>query len=377
VGSIGLGLLLLLVVPRQLAAEDDALRLFPASETVSSTRSLPAYRLLPEDSGADRGWGVPLSDGLGSHPPPVNTPTWTLPYSMHELLTADASERERRMALADPAKDTPPPVESDLPRSEFLERHQRLFSILIPVASVGGVMANSLVGYTKNQSFEFHKEGFFGHNTTNGGADKASHMTDYFVITNLFTDVYRILGYSELEATLWGFGIAVATGAANEFSDGYTRHGFSWEDLVMDTAGAMAASIVSLTHTQDLFGMRTSHVPGTFYDNDVYAADLKLSGAGQRLGIPIGPLRWLLLSGTYSTKGYRANPPKEEQRLVGIEIGLNFQQILNDVGVKKNTWWGYGLHLFADNIRFPYTAVGFRYDINHGKWHGPNSGNYD
>jgi uncharacterized protein YfiM (DUF2279 family) len=362
---------LLLVGPGRLAAQDGAFSLFPATEDSgwSTTRSLPAYRLVPEDPGADVGGDGPLRDALAPA-------SWAQPYSIHRLL-ADSSEPEHRLGFADPATDAPVQPEADIPKIEFLERHQRLFSILIPVASIGGVMANSLVGYTKNQSFEFHKEGFFGHNTTNGGADKASHMTDYFVITNLFTDVYRILGYSELEATLWGFGIAVATGAANEFSDGYTRHGFSWEDLVMDTAGAMAASIVSLTHTQDLFGMRTSHVPGTFYDNDVYAADLKLSGAGQRLGIPIGPLRWLLLSGTYSTKGYRANPPKEEQRLVGIEIGLNFQQILNDVGVKKNTWWGYGLHLFADNIRFPYTAVGFRYDINHGKWHGPNSGNYD
>jgi hypothetical protein len=45
--------------------------------------------------------------------------------------------------------------------------------------------------------------------------------------------------------------------------------------------------------------------------------------------------------------------------------------------VKRSTWWGYGLHLIADNVRFPFTAVGMRYDLNHGKWHGPNTGNYD
>jgi hypothetical protein len=361
-GSIGLCLLLLLAGPGRLAAQEGAL----LNETASSTRSLPAYRLLPEDSGPDLGWDLPLRGGVAFQPPPVTTlASWTQPDSTHQL------------AFADPATDAPGQAEADLPRSEFLERHQRLFSILIPIASVGGVMANSLVGYSKNESFQMHKEGFFGRNTDNGGADKASHMTDYFVIANLFEDVYRILGYSHTEAVLWGFGIAVATGAANEFSDGFTRHGFSWEDLVMDTAGAAFASVVSLTHTKDLLGMRTSHIPGTFYDHDVYSADLKLAGVGQRLGIPIGPLRWLLFSATYSTKGYRANPPKEEQRLVGIEVGLNLQQILNDLGVKKNTWWGYGLHLVGDNIRFPYTAVGMRYDLNHGKWHGPNSGNYD
>ena len=310
---------------------------------------MPGYHLLPADSGADLEWDVLLRDGLASRQPRVT-----------EL-----------------AMDAPVQVEADLPRWEFLERHQRLFSILIPIVSVGGVMANSLVGYEKNHSFQIHKEGYFGRNTDNGGADKASHLTDYFIVANLFQDVYRMLGYSDNAAILWGFGIAVATGAANEISDGFTRHGFSAEDLVMDTAGAAIASVVSLTRTKDLFGLRTSHVPGTFYDNDVYAADLKLSGVGQRLGVNIGPLRWLLLSATYSTKGYRAVPPVEKQRLVGIEVGLNLQQILNDLGVKRNTWWGYSLHLVGDNVRFPYTAVGFRYDVNSGKWHGPNSGNYD
>jgi len=32
---------------------------------------------------------------------------------------------------------------------------------------------------------------------------------------------------------------------------------------------------------------------------------------------------------------------------------------------------------FADNIRFPFIAVGMHVDVNRGKWHGKNSGNYD
>src|SRR6185503_422384 len=194
---------------------------------------------------------------------------------------------------------------------------------------------------------------------------------------SLFEDVYRILGWSERAAILWGFSIAFATGLANEVSDGFTRHGFSWEDLGADTIGAGASALVALTRTRDLFSMRASHLPGSTYTHDVYSADLKLNGVGQRLNLNIGPLKWLLLSTTYQAKGYRVSPPVEHEREIGIEIGLNLQQILNDVGVKKDTWWGFGLHLFADNIRFPYTAIGMRYDINHGKWHGPNSGNFD
>jgi hypothetical protein len=132
-----------------------------------------------------------------------------------------------------------------------------------------------------------------------------------------------------------------------------------------------------VTHTKDLLGMRTSHLPGSTYTHDVYSFDFKISGLGQRLGLNIGPLRWLLLSVTYGSKGYRVSPPIELQRQLGFEVGLGLQQILNDLGVKKNTWWGYSLHLLGDNVRFPFTAVGMRLDLNHGKWHGPNSGNFD
>jgi hypothetical protein len=283
------------------------------------------------------------------------------------------------MAFADPTVDAPAKLdeaEPELPRWEFLERHRLFLSTLIPIAGVVAVTANSLIGYEKH-AFQVNNEGWFGADTTNGGADKASHLVDYYIVASVFEDAYRVLGHSEKVAILWGFSLALGTGVVNELSDGFTKHGFSWEDLAMDAAGATAASVLSLTHTRDLLGLRTSHIPGSTYTHDVYSADLKLSGLAQRLGINIGPLRWLLLSVTYGTKGYRVQPATELQRQVGFEVGLNLQQILNDVGVKRNTWWGYGLHLFSDYVRFPYTAVGMRYDLNHSKWHGPNSGNYD
>jgi hypothetical protein len=121
--------------------------------------------------------------------------------------------------------------------------------------------------------------------------------------------------------------------------------------------------------------MRVSHVPGSSYTHDVYSADLKLSGLGKRLDLNIGPLRWLLFSVTYGSKGYRVTPPIDQQRQLGFEIGLNLQQILNDLGVKRSTWWGYALHLAGDNMRFPFTGVGMRVDLNRGRWHGPNGGN--
>jgi hypothetical protein len=410
VGSLGFCFLLLLAGPGRLAAQDNASRLFPGSadnswpapsETASLRRSFPVYRLLPEESrdyepwsaSADLGTDVPLRLGLGPQRPTgtplasadavslrgaIEPPDWTQSCATHRLLSADSGECERRMALPGLTTDDPPrpdQAETEVPRWAFLERHRLLISTLVPIAGVALVTANSLIGYD-HSGFQVNHEGWFGPNTTNGGADKASHLVDYYIVASLFADGYRVLGYSENAAVLWGFGLALATGLGNEVSDGFTMHGFSWEDFAMDAAGATVASVTSVTHTRDLFGMRTSHLPGSTYTYDVYSADFKLSGLGRRLGVNIGPLRWLLLSVTYGAKGYRVQPPIELQRQVGFEVGLNLQQILNDLGVKRNTWWGYALHL-VDYVRLPYTAVGMRYDLNHGKWHGPNSGNYD
>ena len=59
---------------------------------------------------------------------------------------------------------------------------------------------------------------------------------------------------------------------------------------------------------------------------------------------------------------------------MGFEVGINFPEILTALGVKESTWWGRSLFLFFNFIRIPYTQIGFRYDVIHGHWYGPNVG---
>ncbi len=352
--AIGLLFLLLLAIPGPLAAQNaswglsltpvDDLSLSPA-ERPDSKRPCQEYRLLPGESLDCESW-------MASADLTAGTP--------FRLAQADA-----RLAQATDADR--PVVESRQPN--------KLLGTIIPIASVGLVAANSLLGYS-GRDFLATDERWFQSNTRDGGADNTSHFADYYIVAKEVAFVYEKIGYSENAARWFGFGVAVSTGLANEISDGFTRHGFSWQDLGMDAGGAATAVLVSMTKTEDLLGVRTSHVPGPTYTHDVYSADLKLVGLERRLGIKLGPLRWLNFSVTYGTKGYRVTPATEHERQIGLEIGLNLQQILNDVGVKRNTWWGYALHLVGDNVRFPYTAFGMRYDFNHNRWRGPNTGNY-
>jgi hypothetical protein len=303
----------------------------------------------------------------------------TRPCAEYRLLVGESRNCEPWVASADLTADTPlqiAPADAELLPPAKAPRPNRLLGTLVPVATLGLVLANSLLGY-EGQSFHVTNEGWFGSDTRDGGADKASHFADYYIVSKEIAFLYEKLGYSENAARWWGFGVAVSTGLANEVADGFTKYGFSWQDLGMDTLGAGTAVLISATHTEDLLGVRTSHVPDSTYTHDVYSADLKISGLERRLGVKLGPLRWLLFSVTYGSKGYRVTPPIELQRQLGLEIGLNLQQILVDAGVNRSTWWGYALHVVGDNVRFPYTAFGMRYDLNHGKWHGPNAGNFE
>jgi hypothetical protein len=267
-------------------------------------------------------------------------------------------------------------------------RPSKFWTFAIPVGVVAGASANAWLE-TPHQSFHFGNEGWFGENTYAGGTDKAAHFVDYYIISKELSFLYAKLGYSQTQSILAGVGISVLGGLTNEFGDGFNRYGFSYEDLVMNTAGAISAALVSWFGAHDLVGFRRGFLlppysssaccpPGSVgqaYQSQIFTADLKLAGVARRLNLNVGPLRYLLVSATYATKGYATEVPSLFERQVGVEIGLNLEEILNSVGVRRNTWWGYALHVVLDNVRLPFTSVGFQYDLNSGQWFGPGNGN--
>jgi hypothetical protein len=341
---------LVLVFPGPLFAQESTrpFSLLPADELRLDSgdrppvaAACPEPRLLPTGQSADDCWSRSLALSAAADGP--------------------------RIAAASPGGD-------EATREE--KRPRRVLGALLATAAVAATAANSTLGY-EHRPFHVDFERFFGAETTDGGADKAAHFVDYHIAAKELIYLYRLLGYSEREALWTGFGVASLAGLVNEVGDGFTHHGFSPEDLAMDVLGAGTATVIAATRTGDLVGFRTSHLPGATYIHDVYSADLKFAGVANRLGANIGPLRFLLFSVTYGVKGYRSHGAHEDQeRQVGFEIGLNLEEILRTVGVRRDSWWGYPLRLVGDNVRFPYLSVGFRYDLDHGKWRGPNNGNY-
>jgi hypothetical protein len=281
--------------------------------------------------------------------------------------------------------DKPPAVsdmERDAPAAEPTQPRYLLGS-LVAVGTVLGSAANAMPEGPR-RSFHFTSEGFFGRNTYAGGADKAAHFVDSSLASKELGKLFHVLGWSETQSRWLGFGLSTLSGLVIEIGDGVTDYGFSPEDMLMNVLGAGSALLISTLGVEDLVGFRYGFLLpkrtdtccpvqglGHDYSNEIYTADLSLAGLSRRLNLNIGPFRYLLLSLTYGSKGYPRGFPADRQRMVGLEIGLNFRQILDDIGVTRKTWWGYVAHVVFDNVRFPYTAIGVRFDLNDQVLHGP------
>lgn len=238
-------------------------------------------------------------------------------------------------------------------------------------------------------AFFVQREKFFGKDTYAGGADKCSHFILSAFLARELTWVYEKQGHSRDQSLALSLGVTILSGVIQEVGDGFTPYGYAWEDIVADTLGGITGAALTRYELNDLIGLRFGFVPndvpddpccaeslGDNYAKEVYSGDLKLAGLAKRMHFNPGPARFLMLSATYSTKGYGFDPARpDRQRNVGIDVGLNMPEILSAVGVPENTWWGVILYKGLNLLRVPFTAVGIRYDLNHKKWHGPDTGN--
>lgn len=252
-----------------------------------------------------------------------------------------------------------------------------------------GVLAGGYVLWWQKRrftSFDHWNEGWFGEDTYAGGADKTSHLVLGYIGGRHLQERLEKIGHTKARARLISVGMTTLGGILVEVGDGFTQYRFSWEDAVITSAGSVAGALIDSAGLSDTLGMRFGRIPtqkpdssetsqgSTAYHHTVDTFDVHLSGLLPRLGVKPGLLRFLLVSGTYAARGYGFAEASGRQRLVGFELGLDVREILQAVGVRRETWWGGPLLFVTRFFRVPYTSIGLRYDLNHGRWLGPNAG---
>ena len=225
--------------------------------------------------------------------------------------------------------------------------------------TAGVVVGVPLLGYfawwknSSRSSFTVANERWFQEDTYAGGADKASHIFWGYLGSQLLSNAYQSLGKTPAQARGLTLAVVTVTGALIEIGDAYSQYGFAWEDIAANTIGALVAFGIDAWRIDDTvglrFGLMSTPIPdaccryggyGDDYSKEIYTLDLKLAGLFPRMGAKPGLARFLLLSGTYQTKGYRYSPPENRRREIGIEIGLNVREVLVAVGVPEDKTWG-------------------------------------
>jgi hypothetical protein len=270
------------------------------------------------------------------------------------------------------------------------QKPKKLRASLITTGVLVGNIFSGLWGPIRNGFEPFHtdREYWFGKNTYSGGADKASHFVLYNILSRELHVAYTRANYPNPDAYWMAFATSLGAGMIAEIGDSLGEdRGGSPEDVVADALGAAAAVFVTRHCLDDVWGFRFGFIPnrlpepccpvtfpGKDYSEEIYTGDVKLAGVARRLNKNIWLARYLLASVTYSTKGYRNSLPEYRQQQIGVEIGINFPQILTEIGVQDTTWWGRCLYMFFNAFRVPFTQIGMRYDFIHHEWHGPNIG---
>ena len=116
---------------------------------------------------------------------------------------------DQRLALQDTRSTLVPDLTTTSAPPE--RRPNWLWTSLITAGAVTGAAINSLFD-GPYESYHIDNEGWFGRTTLYGGADKAAHFTDYYIVSKELTNLFVLLGHPRERARWLGVGVATLTG---------------------------------------------------------------------------------------------------------------------------------------------------------------------
>jgi hypothetical protein len=218
-------------------------------------------------------------------------------------------------------------------------------------------------------SFQTIDEGWFGAETSYGGADKLGHAYAAYLTTLGLANLYEGWGYERDKADLYAAISSMGAFTLIEVGDGFSKNGYSWEDIVFDAGGVA----FGYWRRRDpaigrLLDFRVEYIPSeTFVNGDhsdivtdysgfKYLLALKLDGIESLSKTPLG---WLEVQAGYYTRGFSTGDEDyfdEKERRYYVAIGLNVSRLLKKLGLR-------GLGQVFEFYQMPYTYVPFDWSI--------------
>jgi len=220
-------------------------------------------------------------------------------------------------------------------------------------------------------------EGWFGKDTHYGGADKFGHMYSTYLWSLGFASLYEYWGMDPEQSRIYGPLSGWMVQGLMELGDSFSdTQGFSYEDMVMNTAGAifyyLREKYPSLKKKVDL---RLEYLPDfsgkgdlfTQYNSMKYNFAIKFSGFDS---LNKGILKYGELLVGYYTRGYQDHDHyAKRERVAYIGIGINLSEVFKKAGWEKTG-------KIFNYYQMPYSYVPFGHDFDSGKYVAPYSRPY-
>ena len=162
-------------------------------------------------------------------------------FLMHPAMAAETGAAAENKGAINPATADKTGAAAENNDAWFTRRQK---TIMLNVGAMGGVLLHGFINWDYGKdSFHFNNEGGFGRTTKYGGMDKLGHFWSSYSGSHLLGYVYREWGYSDTDANLYGALSSFGIQTFMEVADGFSGHGFSYEDFLANSVGACAGYI--------------------------------------------------------------------------------------------------------------------------------------
>ena len=191
-------------------------------------------------------------------------------------------------------------------------------------------------GYSTDIDPHTNSEGWFGHDTEEGGADKLGHAYTGYSMAHTYAALYESWGYDSDKAALYGAWSSFGFTSIMEFGDSFSSYGISYEDMIVNTLGALFGYVsyknpeigekIDFRLEYKLHNKMWEKDFLTDYENSKYLFALKASGFKATQNTKY--LKYLELYLGYYIRGFEQNDINRERNLF-VGLGINLSKLLD------------------------------------------------
>jgi len=236
----------------------------------------------------------------------------------------------------------------------------------LTISNIGIATGVLVWGFTQwgygTEDYHWDNEGWFEKTTSNGGSDKLGHFYTNYLVTRVMSPIYEEWGYNKEDSALYGSLTSILlSGFLIEVGDGFSEHGFSKNDFIADSLGAISgylwytypslANKIDFRFEYDPFKDTKSPNQTDFTtDYERMKHLIVIKGEGFEI-LEDTPLEYLELHFGYYSRNFNHDslPIDGRERNIYIGLGINLSKLFQPIAGKYSKLFNY--------IQVPYTDI--------------------